>query len=146
MTLPSYWRQAAFSVVESADLLRVPEDTLRTWMARCPFDDFLGTRTAGRIFLSGLDLYFWSLVRDLSAFGVGLRVAMSSVRALAEAATSEMPAAQMLVIRKRGPGVWDFEMVDDPEFNAASALIIPLRALAVDLIERAAAVYATEGA
>ncbi|MDW9645448.1 hypothetical protein GOB48_27160 [Sinorhizobium meliloti] len=145
MTLPSYWRQATFSVVESARLLDVPEDTLRTWMARVPFNDFMGAKTGGRIFMSGHDIYFWALVRDLSAYGVGLRTAMLSVHPIANAATHALPNVEKLVVRKTAPDVWDFELVDDPEFTSSSALVIPLRALAIGVIGRGAVVYATEG-
>ena len=144
MTLPSFWRQAAFSVVESARLLDVPEDTLRTWMARVPFNDHLGVKNGGRIFLSGHDLFFWSLVRDLSAYGVGLRTAMLSVQAIANAAAHALPNIEMMVVRKTAPDVWGFELVDDPEFTSSSALVIPLRALAISVIARGGVIYATE--
>lgn len=144
MKLPSFWRQAAFSVVESARLLAVPEDTLRTWMARVPFNDFMGAKTGGRIFLSAHDLYFWSIVRDMSAYGVGLRVAMHSAQTIADAARYDMPNDERLVVRKTAPDVWHFEIFADPDVSAASALVIPLRAMAHNLIGSAAVVYAGE--
>lgn len=146
MTLPSYWRQAAFSVVESATILGVPEDTLRTWMARCPFNDFMGAKTNNRIFFSGSDLFFWSVVRDLSAYGVGLRVAMHSVQAIANSAAYALPNVELLVVRKTAPDVWNFEIIDDPDFTSSSALVIPLRALAIGIIGRGAVVHAEEAA
>ncbi|MEQ1406147.1 hypothetical protein ABK249_14495 [Neorhizobium sp. Rsf11] len=145
MTLPSLWRQAAFSVAESADLLRVPEDTLRTWMARCPFNDFMGSKTGGRIFLSGNDLYFWSIVRDLSAFGVGLRIAMLSVQPIANEAAYDLPGGDLLVVQMKERGVWSFERTASPDVTCASSVIIPLHEVAIDLIGRAAAVYAKDG-
>lgn len=144
MTLPSFWRQAAFSVVESARIINVPEDTLRTWMARCPYNDFLGAKTGGRIFLSGHDLYFWSLVRDLAAFGVGIRTVMMAVQPIANEAADRLPNIEKLVVRKTAPDVWRFERVDDPEFTESSAAVIPLRTLAIGVIGRAGVVYATE--
>lgn len=144
MTLPSFWRQAAFSVVEAARIIEVPEDTLRTWMGRCPYNDFMGLKTGGRIFLSGHDLYFWSLIRDLAFFGVGIRVAMLSVQNIASEAAHRLPNVEKLVIRKLGTDEWQFEIVDDPDFVERSALVIPLRSLAISIIGRGAAVYATE--
>lgn len=146
MNLPSFWRQAAFSVAESADILAVPEDTLRTWMARCPFNDYMGTKTGGRIFLSGAELFFWAVVRDLSGYGVGLRVAMHSASPLAENASQFLPNIERLVVRKTAPDVWNFELTDDPQFELTSALVIPLRALALNIIGRGGVIYMQESA
>lgn len=144
MNLPPFWRQASFAVAEAAELLGVPEMTLRTWLARAPFNDFLGAKTGGRIFLSGHDIFFWALVRDLAGFGVSVRLSMLSAQSFADAARYDLPADERLIVRKSGPEQWSFEIVDEYDLGAISALVIPMRALAINLIERAAVVYANE--
>ena len=62
MTLPNYWRRAAFSVAGPPTFSTYP-DTLRTWMAREPTGDFLGAKTGHRVFVSGNDVFFYALVR-----------------------------------------------------------------------------------
>ncbi|MBX5179926.1 hypothetical protein HJB77_27280 [Rhizobium lentis] len=141
MTLPSFWRQPSFSVAETAELVGVSEVTLRTWLTRAPPGDFLGTKTANRIFFSGREVFYYLLVAQLSAYGVPIRTALY---AAAKHATDNLPLDQWLIVRT-SRDVTDFELAEDIPATAAPALVLPLRALAIGLIERAAVVYATEG-
>lgn len=141
MTLPSFWRQPSFSVAETAALVGVSEVTLRTWLTRAPHGDFLGTKTANRIFFSGREVFYYLLVAHLSDYGVPLRTALY---AAAKHADGELPDDRWLIVRT-ARDVTEFELAEDIPETAAPALILPLRALASDLIERAAVVYATEG-
>lgn len=145
MTLPSYWRQAAFSVAESAQILSVPEDTLRTWMAREPSGEYLGTRTGGRVFLSGNDLFFYALVREFTAYGVAVRSAMGAAAGIASFAIDALPPEKYIIIRRR-VGVSEFEQTNAPDLDLRPAAVIPIRKLAEVLIERAAETYTMEGA
>ena len=140
MTLPVFWRQAAFSVAESAEILSVPEDTLRTWMAREPSGDYLGARTGGRVFLSGNDLYFYILLRDFSGFGVPVRLAMGAAAGIASCAEDALPPDKFIIIRKQ-VGAAQFEQADEVDVSDRPAAVIPLRRQAEVLIERCAAVY-----
>ncbi|MBP2445941.1 hypothetical protein [Rhizobium leguminosarum] len=142
MTLPAFWRQPSFSVVETADLIGVSEATLRAWLTRAPPGDFLGVKTSGRIHFSGRHLFYYLLVAHLSAYGVPIRTAL---HAAARHATDELPGEEWLVVKTAG-AVTNFELAEDIPTTAAPALILPLRALAVGLTGRAAVVYATEGA
>lgn len=141
MTLPAFWRQPSFSVVETSDLVGVSESTLRAWLTRAPLGDFLGTKTANRIFFSGREVFFWSLVAHLSDYGVPIR---TSLFAAAQHATDDLPDDRWLIVRT-ARDVTDFELADEIPVSTAPALVLPLRALAVGLIERAAVVYAMEG-
>ncbi|WP_157952806.1 hypothetical protein [Agrobacterium pusense] len=140
MNLPVWWRQAAFSVVESADILSVPEDTLRTWMAREPSGDYLGARTGGRVYLSGNDLYFYSLLREFSGFGVGIRSAMGAAAGIATYAETILPPDKYIIIRKQ-VGIAQFEQTDEIDVSDRPAAVIPLLRLAEVLIDRCASVY-----
>lgn len=147
MNLPSYWRRASFAVSEAAELIGVSEDALRTWLARAPFNDFAGAKASnGRLFLSCQDMFFYLLVRDLSRFGVPVRTAMLEASLIANGATEGLPRDEQLVVRHRAPGTVSFELIDDPDFTADSAMVMPLRSLAVALIERAAIVYSKDAA
>ncbi len=140
MTLPNFWRRAAFSVAESADILDVPIDTLRTWMAREPSGDYLGAKTGNRVHLSGNDVFFYALVRDLTAYGCPTRAAMAAAAGIAELATDELPPEKPIIIRRRARST-EFVDSDDAKHSVA---VIPPRALAEEIIERCAAVYKTE--
>ncbi|MCZ7977420.1 hypothetical protein O9X80_23245 [Agrobacterium salinitolerans] len=141
MNLPVFWRQATFSVAESAEILSVPEDTLRTWMAREPSGEFLGARTGGRVFLSGNDLYFYSLLRDFSGFGVPIRPAMGAAAGIAEFSGTALPPEKFIIIRKR-IGSTHFEQTDDVDVSDRPAAVIPLRRQAEVLIDRCTAICA----
>lgn len=143
MNLPSFWRRASFAVSEAADLLGLPEFTLRTWMARAPFNDFLGAKIGHRVFLSAQDMYFYLLVREMTRFGVPVRAAMHEARDIADAMDEALPNGERLVIR-HGAGSHSFEIINDLDFTTDSGAILPLRSLAVGLIERAAVVYLEE--
>ncbi|MBB4113463.1 hypothetical protein FHT80_002789 [Rhizobium sp. BK226] len=140
MTLPSFWRLPSFSVAETADLVGATEVTFRAWLTRAPHGDFLGTKTSGRIHFTGREAFYWYLVAQLSAYGVPIRTALC---AAAEHATDSLPGHEWLIVKTAGD-VTNFELAEDIPADAAPALILPLRALAVSLIERAANVYATE--
>ncbi|MBX4894910.1 hypothetical protein [Rhizobium bangladeshense] len=141
MTLPAFWRQPSFSVVETADLVGVSEATFRAWLTRAPPGDHLGVKTHGRIHFTGRDVFYYQLVAHLSEFGVPIRTALF---AAAQHATDELPGEEWLVVKSAGD-VTNFELAEDIPAAAAPALVLPLRALAASLIERAAVVYATEG-
>lgn len=140
MNLPVWWRQATFSVAESAEILSVPEDTLRTWMAREPSGDYLGARTGGRVYLSGNDLYFYSLLREFSGFGVGIRSAMGAAAGIATYAETILPPDKYIIIRKQ-VGIAQFEQTDDIDVSDRPAAVIPLLRLAEVLIERCNSIY-----
>ncbi|MBY3306172.1 hypothetical protein HFO04_25880 [Rhizobium laguerreae] len=141
MTLPAFWRQPSFSVAETADLVGVSEVTLRTWLTRAPPGDFLGTKTANRIFFSCREVFYYLLVAHLSDYGVPIRTALY---AAAQHANESLPVDQWLIVRT-ARDVTEFELAEDIPATVAPALILPLRSLATGLIERAAVVYATEG-
>ena len=143
MTLPSFWRQAAFSVAESAEILDVPEDTLRTWMAREPTAQYIGSKTGGRVFLSGQDIYFYALVREFAAYGVPIRTAMLCADGIASASTHDLPPEKYIIVRNSG-AVSNFKQTNDPTVDDRPALVIPLRVLASTLIERCTATYTRE--
>lgn len=143
MQLPVFWRRASFSVAEAADLVGVTEETLRTWLARNTVNDFNGCKTGSRLYLSGQDAFYYALVSALTGFGVGVRVAMLSATQHANDASDELPDYAFLVVRREG-GSTNFLLTNSPEFAGATALVIPIRRIAADLIERAAVVYAAE--
>jgi len=145
MHLPSFWRRACFSVSEAAELIGVPEMTLRTWLARAPFNDFLGAKTGGRVFLSGNDCFFYLLVKQFTTYGVPVRTAMYAAHGYADATMDTIPADERLVVRRAGDGKWTFEAAHSaPDVGAETALVVPLLQTMLKLIERAAAVYSTE--
>ncbi len=144
MTLPPFWRRAAFSVAEAADILDVPIDTLRTWHAREPSGDFLGAKTGHRVFLSGNDIYFYALVRDFTAYGCPTRAAMGAAAGIARFATDDLPPEKHVVIRRRSSST-EFAHTNDPNLDHSVA-VIPPRSLAQEIIERCAATYETEAA
>ncbi len=141
MTVPSFWRQPSFSVAETAELVGVSEVTLRTWLTRAPLGNFMGTKTANRIFFEGREIFCYLLVRHLSSYGVPIRTA---IHAAALHATDNLPLDKWLVV-KTADDVTDFQLTEDIPLTVTPALVIPLRALALDLIERAAAMYAKAG-
>jgi hypothetical protein len=145
MMLPSWWRRPAFGVAEAAGILCVPEDTLRTWMAREPTGQYIGARTGGRVYLSGKDIYFYSLVREFTAYGVAVRTSMHVADGIASFSGDAMPPDKFIVIRRRST-VSEFEQTDNPDLESRPATVIPLRKLAEVMIERAGGVYATEAA
>jgi len=138
MPLPTFWHRATFSVVEVADLIGVPEDTLRTWLMRTPMNDFLGVRDGGRVWLSGQDAFFYLLVKHLSAGGVPVRTAMYAAAGYANDLEDSLPD-EMLVVRTAG-GKTTFELTFAPDLSKP-ALVLPLHELASDLIDRAARFY-----
>ncbi len=140
MTLPSFWRVPSFSVEETAGLVGVPVVTLRTWMQRAPAGDFLGEKSRGRIHFSGREVFYYVLVSKLADYGVPIRTAMY---AAASYATDRLPLDDYLIVQNQG-AVTNFELVDElpRQLNGA---VIALRSQAIDLIGRAAKVYATEG-
>lgn len=142
MELPSFWRRAAFTVAETAALIHVSEDTLRTWLARNVANDFSGVKEGGRIRMSAQDAFYFLLVRDFTGFGVPVKTAMLTATFQAQEVSRDLPLDPFLLVRANGAS-WTFELTDAPEFGAAT-LVIPLRQSMLDLIDRAAAVYARE--
>lgn len=140
MNLPQYWARASFSIAEVAELIGVSEVTLRTYLARNPEPDFLGTREGRRVYLSCRDAFYYMLVSELSEFGVPVRSAM---HVAARQAAGELPDHDYLVVRAKG-GISQFELTDDRPTDAHPALVLPIRALAEVLIDDAAKVYATD--
>ena len=143
MTLPRFWRRGSFSVVETADLVGVTAETLRTWLARAPLPDFLGVKTAGRIWLSGLDAFYYSLVRELTAYGVPVRTAMLAAATHANDCDDRLPREEYLVVRIDGDSI-NFRLTNIRPDDDRPALVLPIRAIAAQLIDRAAAVYVEE--
>lgn len=141
MTLPAFWRQPSFSIAETASLVGVPVVTLRTWLQRAPSGAFLGRKTGGRIFFSGFEVFYYLIVNRLTDYGVPVRTAM---HAASTWATERLPLDNYVVVRNEGD-VTTFEMIDDLPPTIEAGAVIPLRGMAITLIGRAAAVYATEG-
>lgn len=140
MTLPTFWRRASFSVAETAEMIGVTEETLRTWLARNVISDFNGAKTGGRIWLSALDAFYFLLVRDFTGYGVPVRTAMLVAAGYANNASDALPG-EHLVVRKAGDGKHTFELTYAPNVDEAATLVIPMHRLATDLIDRAARVY-----
>lgn len=143
--LPSFWRRASFSVSETADLIGVTEETLRTWLARNVTNDFSGAKTGGRIFLSANDAYYFLLVRDFTGFGVSVRVAMLAAQQHAEEVGDCLPSEDFVLVRYEN-GKASFELTNSPEFHERPTLVVPLRQSMLHLIDRAAEVYVREAA
>jgi len=142
MTLPTFWRRASFTVSESAALTGATEDALRGWLARNINNDFNGAKTGHRLYLSAQDCFYYLLVRHLTHFGVPVRTAMYASAERANGAEYELPRDEFLVVRTDG-STTNFNLTSDPEFGKTT-LVLPLRAIALDLLEAAAVVYATE--
>jgi hypothetical protein len=143
MQLPTFWRRASFTVAESAALVGVTEDALRGWLARNTFNDFNGAKTGYRLYLSALDCYYYLLVKQFTQFGVPVRTAMFAATQYANEAAYDWPDHNFLVVRTDGSET-DFKLTEKPEFDGQTTLVVPLRALAQDLLEAAAIIYATE--
>ncbi|WP_242221181.1 hypothetical protein [Shinella zoogloeoides] len=131
MTTPMYWRRPSFSVAETAEMIGSSEDALRTWMARCPLDEFAGEKKNGRIWLTGRDGYFYHLVQVLSQFGVPVRTAMYTAGSIAEYGA---PTYAYLTVRTLA-GKTEFNASNSKEADGP-ALVLPL----LDLFEKHVAV------
>lgn len=141
--MPEFYRRASFSVAETADLVAVSEDTLRTWLARNVSNDFNGAKTGNRLWLSGLDAFYYCILREMIAFGVPVRTAMYSAEPIANAATYAPPVEEYLLVRVRG-GITDIEVCDSPNITDRPTLVIPLRKMWETLLERAAVINAKD--
>ncbi|WP_028748016.1 hypothetical protein [Rhizobium mesoamericanum] len=144
--IPAFYRQACFAVSETAGIAEVSEDTLRTWMAR-NVTDYTGQRKDGRrLWFSAHDAYFFALLRDISAYGVSIRVAMYNAARLADDAIDIPPICdEVLVVRTEGD-VSGFQLISRTEMVEVdkASLYIPLRQVWQRVMERAAATYASE--
>ena len=143
MTLPNFWRRAAFTVAETAQLIGVSEDSLRAWLARNVSNDFNGRKTGSRLYLSGVDAFYFLLVRHLAAFGVPIRSAMFTAERIGVSVDDAMPYSDFLLVRVDGQ-VANFEHTNEPAFDGQPTLVLPLTRLMTDLIERAAVVYSAD--
>jgi len=123
-------------------MIGVTEDALRGWLARNPEPAFIGNRYGRRVYLSCKDAFYYLVVAELAEFGVNVRVAMYNAARLTPA--DSLPRHDYLFVRKKAPGIAEFELTDDPRIDDQPALILPLKALANVLIEDAARVYARE--
>ncbi len=142
MTLPIYWRRASFTVAETAEMIGVSEETLRTWLARAPINDFLGAKTGGRLYLSAQDGLFYLMVKELTAFGVPVRTAMLSSAPHVDGQDDEICPEQYLLVQHRD-GTTRFHLTDTPSFDDRTTLIIPIRRAVERLLEKAGEIYAT---
>lgn len=124
MTTPTFWRRPCFGVAETADMIGSTEAALRAWITRCPLDEFAGEKTQGRLWLTGRDGYFYSLVQVMSHFGVPVRTAMYSAASIAEYGP---PTYDYLTITVAG-GETTFQSSDSKDVNGA-AILLPLRDL-----------------
>jgi len=140
MTVPAFWRAAEFSVAEMADLIGVSEVTLRTWLMRNPYPEFVGTKELHRVFFTAKQIFFYLIVHKLGAYGVPIRTAMA---AASNYASDGLPLDKWLIVRTDGTKT-EFELAEDIPFLHEPALVLPLRALAIGMIARAADVYARE--
>lgn len=144
MTLPVFWRRASFSVAEAAGIAAVSEEQLRGWLARNPSNTFAGAKVGSRLFFSGQDIFYYRLVRELTRFGVSVRVAFRTAEIVADATDDELPVEKFLIATEYG-ALHDFRHTDEPDIDYRTSLVIPVRRLAEIAIERARAVFATEG-
>lgn len=139
MTTPSFWRRPCFSVAETAQMIGSSEDALRTWMARCPLDEFAGEKKNGRIWLTGRDGYFYHLVQVLSLFGVPVRTAMYTAGSIAEYGA---PTYAYLTVRTSA-GKTEFNASNSKDADGP-ALILPLQDLYEKHLESCRAAHAME--
>lgn len=139
---------ASFSVLEAAAIIDVPEDTLRTWHARNP-TKYLGEKQGHRVWFSALEIYFYAIVRDLTAFGVPVRTAMYEAARLADDADeSNGPLRdEAIVVRTKG-GVTNIENVTTGTAGNVkeSSLFVPLRALWDGVTTKARDIFAKAAA
>lgn len=143
MNLPLFWRRASYTVAEAAEILCLPQDTLRTWMAREPTGDFLGTKNGGRISLSGNDLFFYGLLSQLTEYGVPVRTAMHTTHSIVKFCTDRLPVEKFLVVQKYAT-FFNFSLTDDVDIGERTSLVIPLQTYAARLIDKCAEVYVNE--
>ena len=143
MELPIYWRRASFTVPEIANLIGVPNATLRSYMVRSPTNDFMGAKTGGRLYLSLNDGFYYALVAQLSAYGVPSRSAMHAAAGIANQCDDELPREDFLVVRTNG-GVTEFSLTSVRPADDRPALVLPIYALAEVLIADGRDVYAAE--
>lgn len=120
MTTPN-WRRPCFSVAEGADLVDIHVDALRAWLARCPLDDFTGTKVDGRLWLSPCELYYYAVVSILARFGVPIRTAMLSAGPIA--AFGKPKYAFLIVVTAAGRT--EFQASNSRDVDGP-ALVIPL--------------------
>ncbi|PWL19267.1 hypothetical protein DKP76_01520 [Falsochrobactrum shanghaiense] len=109
-------------------------------MAREPSGDFAGAKTGGRVFLSGADLFFYSLIREFTAYGVAVRTAMGEAGKIANDSLYEMPAQKYVAIRRR-VGFSEFELTDAPNLDDRPVAIIPIKQMMHMLIQRVEGAY-----
>ncbi len=140
MTLPKFWRGASFTVADAAELIGVTTVTLRTWLARAPAPDFLGAKMAGRLYLSAMDCFHYALVRELTAYGVPVRAAMLEAGTLANQCGENLPNAEYMTVRTRA-GNSEFHLTNMSPDDGDPVLILPIRAIAVQLIDKAAQMH-----
>ena len=143
MTMPTFWRRATFSVAETAEIIGGTEDGLRAWIARNPINDFGGAKTGGRLWLSGMDGFYYLLVQALSLHGVPVRTAMLMAATIANDAEDGQPRHRYLLARVRGKKV-EFHHTDNVDALTETGLIVPLHELLATHIDRCAAAYVKE--
>lgn len=135
---------ASFSVAEAAEIANVPEDTFRTWHARNP-TKYLGVKQGHRVWFSALDIFFYSIVRDLTAYGVGVRVAMyNAARFADEIGESDGPIRDEILLVRTDAGKTTLQLcTHSAAFSITqSSLYVPLRPIWDDIIKQAREAFA----
>ncbi|SCB41719.1 hypothetical protein [Rhizobium multihospitium] len=143
MTLPIFWRRADFSVAETADIVDVPEDTLRGWLARNLVPEFTGVKSGSRLWFSAHDALYFAILRELTAYGVSVRPAMREAGSIANNTADGELDHEYMIVRTNGAAT-DFEMTDAVVIDDKPGAVIPLRGVLERVLDRAAAVHATE--
>lgn len=141
MHLPTWWREAVFSVAETAEIIGVSEITLRTWLMRNPFPEFCGKKEGHRVFFSPQTIFFYALIHQLGSYGVPIRTAMAAASGYAD---HEFIFDEWLIVRSAGQHT-QFEIAEDIPLTPVPSLILPLRAMAINVLAKAGALREKEG-
>ncbi|MBB6299419.1 hypothetical protein [Rhizobium leucaenae] len=132
---------------ETADIAEVTEDTFRTWLAR-NVSEYVGRKDGHRLWFSAHEAYYFALVRDLTAYGVSVRIAMFNASRLADEAIDFSPIRdEVLVVRRDGEKT-EFRLLSRCEMAEVdrASLFMPLAKIWQRVIDRAAIHYACEAA
>ncbi len=127
--------ERAFTLAETARVARVPESTIRTWLART--ESGFGEKRRGRILFSMTDMLGLRLAGELVGCGHEPQRAMWTAEAMAVTACDPDDVAFVqgadVKIRKAG----EFPPVD------RTTVVIPIGRMAADTFAEASALYET---
>ncbi|MBY2913774.1 hypothetical protein HF206_06505 [Rhizobium leguminosarum] len=137
--------QAAFSVSDVSEIIEVSEDALRGWLAR-NVTSYSGQKAGHRLWFTGRDIYFFSILRDLAAFGVSIRIAMYTAERLVDEAGERGPLRDEVLVVRLDDDKTSFVRISRYEIGEVedACLYLPLASIWSRIMERASAKYATE--